>query len=73
MCKLASQTYLSLYGLLQGPSLKITRCFKTKYQEFIECMFSCTELTNKQTNKQTNIGINVWNQHTKNFCMCPFG
>ena len=64
MCKLASQTYLSLHGLLQGPSLKITRCFKTK---FLECMFSCTEQTNKQTNKlteQTNKQTEQTNKQT---------
>ena len=69
MCKWASKSDISFHGLVQSPPLKITRCLKTKFQEFLERMFKCTE----QTNKQTNISINVWNQHTKNFCMCPFG
>ena len=68
MCKWGSQAHISIYGLLQGSPLKITICFKTTFQEFLECMFTCTE----QTNKQTNISINVWNKHTKNIYMCPF-
>ena len=34
--------------LLQVPSFKITRCFKTIFEELLECMFICTEQTNKQ-------------------------
>ena len=47
MCLWASQAYLSLHWLLQGPPLKIKRCFKTTFPEFLKCIFICTEQTNK--------------------------
>ena len=65
MCKWASQAYLSLHGLLQGPPLKITRCLKTRFQEFLACL----HVLNKQTK---NISIIVWNQQSKNFCTGSF-
>ena len=44
------------------------KMFKRTFWEFLECMFTC----NEWTNKQTNMSINVWNQHIKTCCMCPF-
>ena len=45
-----------------SPSLK---------KHFKNFLNTCLHIT-EPTNKQTNIGIHVWNQHTKNFCMSAF-
>ena len=50
MCKWASQAYLSLHGLLQGPPLKSQDVLKQHFKNFLN---ACLHVLNKKTNKQT--------------------
>ena len=68
MCKWASQAYVSVHWLLQDHSLKSQDVLQQHFKNFLN---ACLHVLNGQK-KQKNISNIVWNQHTKNFCMCPY-